>query len=459
MGFGKAKITSVKQEKVEDRDPNLYIKRAEAALCKQQINRALFECDKAIEYSNGDVNYIFEKVKILFHSGGYYECSNLIDNNLFNFKLNFAKNKGDCSKFEQLLYFRHKSYSRTGRKLEAIKIYFESLTYGKARVRFFGISVGVFILFIIIVNSMPKENAMSDIYTQANEFGNQVANESEQQQELIDSDQYNEVTEIQTDTTKETVIDTVVNNYRTSFGIPEQANIREGYIDINEDGNVEYLLYVEGESCPENVVAIYDKDTGELKANSKLDIDMVSDIKALNIPGYGRVMVFIDASQAPANKFRVYQYSTEINMIDSLEINGTYKTEDFNGDGYQEILAYENDTMTAEYVWTESGFQNSMVENKQYVSENIDISGDYILQGSDLRYLEADELISLNKSELNLVRNEIFARHGYVFKDDVLKNFFETKGWYIPDPSYLGQLSETEKYNIDLIKSLEQNAN
>ncbi|MGV8983962.1 YARHG domain-containing protein [Clostridium sp.] len=458
MGFGKAKITSVKQEKVEDRDPNLYIKRAEAALGRQDINRALFECDKAIEYSNGDVNYIFEKVKILFHSGSYYECSNLIDNNLFNFKTKYAKNRGDCSKFEELLYFRHKSYSRSGRKLEALKIYFESLTYGKARMKFFGISVVVFIIVIVIVNSMPKENAMSDFYAEANEFGNQLANESEQKQELIDSSQYNEIIDPQSDTTKETVMDNIMDNYRTSFDIPQQANVREGAIDINDDGNVEYLLYVEGESSPENVVAIYDKDTGELKANSKLDIDTVSDIKALTIPGHGRVLVFIDSSQVPSNKFRVYQYNTEINLIDSLEINGTYKTEDLNGDGYQEISSYENDAMTADYVWTESGFQNSMVENKQYVSENIDITGDYILQGSDIRYLEAGELISLNKSELSLARNEIFARHGYVFNDEVLKSFFETKGWYIPDPSYVEQLSEIEKYNIDLIKYYEQSA-
>ncbi|AKL95681.1 Ig-like domain-containing bacterial surface protein [Clostridium aceticum] len=75
--FGNLKIESVEQ--VEDTNPNLYVQRAEQALIRESIEEALREVDKAIQFSNDNGNYIFEKVKILFTSGRYQECKKLIE--------------------------------------------------------------------------------------------------------------------------------------------------------------------------------------------------------------------------------------------------------------------------------------------------------------------------------------------------------------------------------------------
>ena len=46
--------------------------------------------------------------------------------------------------------------------------------------------------------------------------------------------------------------------------------------------------------------------------------------------------------------------------------------------------------------------------------------------------LNIEGLESKNLQELRLLRNEIFAKHGYVFKDQSLQYRFEKLDWYVP---------------------------
>lgn len=57
---------------------------------------------------------------------------------------------------------------------------------------------------------------------------------------------------------------------------------------------------------------------------------------------------------------------------------------------------------------------------------------DYILPDSDSRYLAAAELQGLTDWELKLARNEIYARHGRIFKDEKIAEYFSEKPWYTP---------------------------
>ncbi|MEI3337903.1 MAG: YARHG domain-containing protein [Clostridium sp.] len=85
---------------------------------------------------------------------------------------------------------------------------------------------------------------------------------------------------------------------------------------------------------------------------------------------------------------------------------------------------------------------------------------DYILPDSDKKYLSVEDIKNLSKEELAIARNEIFARHGYVFKMEEYKNYFKSKTWYKENPSFSGsesELNEYEKANINLIKSYESN--
>mgnify|MGYP001236481794 CR=1 FL=1 len=81
--------------------------------------------------------------------------------------------------------------------------------------------------------------------------------------------------------------------------------------------------------------------------------------------------------------------------------------------------------------------------------------GDYP-EGS-IRYLTYNDVAGLSKWQLSIMRNEIYARHGYIFTANMdIKRHFETKSWYYP--SYYnvdGMLSKVEKANINFIKSFE----
>ncbi|MEH7082900.1 YARHG domain-containing protein [Neobacillus drentensis] len=82
-------------------------------------------------------------------------------------------------------------------------------------------------------------------------------------------------------------------------------------------------------------------------------------------------------------------------------------------------------------------------------------STEYILPTSDKGVMSEEDVANLTKDQLRLARNEIYARHGYVFKSQDLQTYFSGKSWYQPDPSFDGSLNEIEKENVNFIKARE----
>lgn len=72
------------------------------------------------------------------------------------------------------------------------------------------------------------------------------------------------------------------------------------------------------------------------------------------------------------------------------------------------------------------------------------------------RLLSQSDIESYSKSDLKLMRNEIFARYGYIFKTDDMKSYFSNQSWYKPQfTDVSNKMSEVEKKNIELIKARE----
>jgi len=72
------------------------------------------------------------------------------------------------------------------------------------------------------------------------------------------------------------------------------------------------------------------------------------------------------------------------------------------------------------------------------------------------RLLTDDDLVGKSKQELRLMRNEIFARYGYIFTSDDLKNYFQKHAGYLEfSRDVEAFLSDTEKFNIAKIKEYE----
>lgn len=67
------------------------------------------------------------------------------------------------------------------------------------------------------------------------------------------------------------------------------------------------------------------------------------------------------------------------------------------------------------------------------------------------------DLDRLTREEIDIIRNEAYARYGYVFTTDKWNNFFSNYTWYVPDASFTdARFSKLEKTNIDTIVNYEK---
>jgi len=70
--------------------------------------------------------------------------------------------------------------------------------------------------------------------------------------------------------------------------------------------------------------------------------------------------------------------------------------------------------------------------------------------------LTEEDLKELDKAQLRIMRNAVYARHGRTFKGVDLQSLWECYTWYKKNPNYNDSLlSDTDKYNINLIQKYE----
>lgn len=94
------------------------------------------------------------------------------------------------------------------------------------------------------------------------------------------------------------------------------------------------------------------------------------------------------------------------------------------------------------------------------VSVDDENEDEYMLYGSDSEYLDEEVLNGFGAWECKIARNEIYARHGRMFKDSELQAYFESKAWYTPvyTPEEFDEsvLNECELANRDMIVNYEK---
>lgn len=96
-------------------------------------------------------------------------------------------------------------------------------------------------------------------------------------------------------------------------------------------------------------------------------------------------------------------------------------------------------------------------ENSYYDNNAIDES-EYEYEYLRERKMTYDDVKDKSAEELRLMRNYIFARRGYIFESDDLKEYFERFSWYVPlYYDVTPRLSDIEKYNVNFIKKYETN--
>jgi YARHG domain len=146
-----------------------------------------------------------------------------------------------------------------------------------------------------------------------------------------------------------------------------------------------------------------------------------------------------------------FMLSDEVELVDwsnpKIE-KYVYNPDDYEGDegSRDSIPAVENDT----------------IEDEEYVevAEYYRTASDQVfkINGSTTKLAEED-LKNLRKLDLEIIRNSIFARHGFAFKTPTVRSFFEASYWYVPISDNVDkELTALEKQNIALLKRLEEYA-
>jgi hypothetical protein len=92
-------------------------------------------------------------------------------------------------------------------------------------------------------------------------------------------------------------------------------------------------------------------------------------------------------------------------------------------------------------------------KTEKYTTQKNRVASDAVfkLNASKQKLTEKD-LKNLRKLDLEIIKNSVFARHGYAFKKETYRNFFEQTDWYIPVSNNVdNDLSPMEKENVALL--------
>ncbi|MBU3101176.1 MULTISPECIES: YARHG domain-containing protein [Clostridium] len=101
---------------------------------------------------------------------------------------------------------------------------------------------------------------------------------------------------------------------------------------------------------------------------------------------------------------------------------------------------------------------NKTSNTKSQATTSANKTDSYIFSKSGSENLLESDISKLVKGDLSLARNEIFARHGFVFKSEPFKSYFNNKSWYKQNSLFKGtdlELNAKELYNVQLILKYE----
>ena len=122
-----------------------------------------------------------------------------------------------------------------------------------------------------------------------------------------------------------------------------------------------------------------------------------------------------------------------------------------NGDWYIDDVDANKQRMITYLKEEDSSSDTDEVNNSQD-------SGKSQLRGNELsiRKLTEKDIEGLSSGELEILRNVVYARYGYLFQREDLRRFFLQYSWYQPTNKDAKEIydnfTEIERYNIEFIK-------
>jgi hypothetical protein len=108
----------------------------------------------------------------------------------------------------------------------------------------------------------------------------------------------------------------------------------------------------------------------------------------------------------------------------------------------------------------EKMFEGFILEEENLIDEEYLTSSPKIININSSKDSLTPKMVSnLSVADIYILRNSIFARHGYSFKKRDLRNYFDNQDWYIPVHANIrSDITELEKANIKLLLAYEEHA-
>ena len=156
------------------------------------------------------------------------------------------------------------------------------------------------------------------------------------------------------------------------------------------------------------------------------------------------MQIAAEETQAPAG-------DEDLSMEDLTNSDNTDdKTQQSEQSDDSEIDQGIDDTHNETDLYDANSYDNSDPSD-DYDDHDEDSYGEdeYILPDSGTKKLKKSDLAGLSKEELRLARNEIYARHGRLFQDEALQDYFDSQSWYS------GFIAPEDFVETDLMSALE----
>ena len=112
--------------------------------------------------------------------------------------------------------------------------------------------------------------------------------------------------------------------------------------------------------------------------------------------------------------------------------------------------------------WYKPAKNQATIKLNKIEQQNVDLLARYearIREKLSTEPLAEGTLGDMFAEDLRVLRNEVYARHGRIFKDKDLQKYFESQPWYKANPDFKDdQLNEIEAANLAKIKAAEESA-
>lgn len=216
-----------------------------------------------------------------------------------------------------------------------------------------------------------------------------------------------------------------------------------GYVFLFNDGNIPFM-----ETATEATTEATTEETTEPTTEAPLEVPSVA--------GGSYQLALQRISDAGLQETHTFEYSDIVAKNCVISQDPKPGTQVKKGDTVKLVISKGVEGATTPSTVPKE--TTSSGTNSQVTSATASSSA-YILPESNSKYLTLSDIQGMSADELGLARNEIFARHGRIFKDATYKNYFNSKSWYngtiAPEDFNNGTLNKYESANATFLSDQE----